>query len=169
MNEQELLWHKVVDLDDLDEGEVAVCPAGLKTVALTKLRGRYGAIDNRCPHQGGPLGQGTLENDKIRCPWHGFDFDPFTGEAAGGPDFDVPTYPVEARTDGVYVKVPQSAERARTVSDVLVETMSNWGVDTVFGMVGHSNLGVAEAMHRAESAGKLRYFCLLYTSDAADE
>ncbi len=167
MTDQEQLWHKAVDIDELDDGEVAVCPAGLKTVALTKLGGRYGAVDNRCPHQGGPLGQGTLENDKIRCPWHGFDFDPFTGEAAGGPDFDVPTYPVEVRTDGVYVQVPTSAERTRTVSDVLVETMSNWGVDTVFGMVGHSNLGIAEAMHRAETAGKLRYFGIRHEGAAA--
>lgn len=167
MTDQEQLWHKAVDIDELDDGEVAVCPAGLKTVALTKLGGRYGAIDNRCPHQGGPLGQGTLENDKIRCPWHGFDFDPFTGTAAGGPDFDVPTYPVEVRTDGVYVQVPTSAERTRTVSDVLVETMSHWGVDTVFGMVGHSNLGIAEAMHRAETAGQLRYFGIRHEGAAA--
>ncbi|GKT31348.1 Rieske 2Fe-2S domain-containing protein, partial [Aduncisulcus paluster] len=94
----------------------------------------------------------TLENDKIRCPWHGFDFDPFTGEAAGGPDFDVRTYPVEVREDGVYVGTAPPAPHVRTVSDVLVETMTNWGVDIVFGMVGHSNLGVAEAMHRAETA-----------------
>ncbi len=86
-----------------------VCPVGLKTVAVTKLNGRYGAIDNRCPHQGGPLGQGTVENDKIRCPWHGFDFDPFTGQAAGGPDFDVPTYPVQVRDDGIYVAAPPPA------------------------------------------------------------
>lgn len=78
-------WHKVADADELVEGEVRVCPVGLKTVAVTRLHGRYGAIDNRCPHQGGPLGQGTVENDKIRCPWHGFDFDPFTGQAAGDP------------------------------------------------------------------------------------
>ncbi|MGW0159732.1 thiamine pyrophosphate-dependent enzyme [Mycobacterium sp. NPDC003323] len=160
-------WHKAVDIDALDDGEVTVCPAGLKTVALTKLDGRYGAVDNRCPHQGGPLGQGTLENDKIRCPWHGFDFDPFTGEAAGGPDFDVPTYPVEVRDDGVYVQVPESADRARTVSDVLVETMTNWGVDTVFGMVGHSNLGIAEAFHRAETTSKLKYFGIRHEGAAA--
>ncbi|WP_457171241.1 Rieske 2Fe-2S domain-containing protein [Mycobacteroides abscessus] len=136
MSEQELVWHKAVDQDALVEGEVTVCPVGLKSVALTKLHGRFGAIDNRCPHQGGPLGQGALENDKIRCPWHGFDFDPFTGEAAGGPDFDVLTYPVDVREDGVYVGTPPPAPHVRTVSDVLIETMTNWGVDTVFGMVG---------------------------------
>lgn len=167
MSNSEPQWHKAVDIDALADGEVTVCPAGRKTVALTKLHGRYGAIDNRCPHQGGPLGQGTLENDKIRCPWHGFDFDPFTGAAAGGPDYDVATYPVEERADGVYVQIPQPAEHRRTVSDVLIETMSNWGVDTVFGMVGHSNLGIAEAMHRAESAGKLRFFGIRHEGAAA--
>ncbi|MGV0593026.1 thiamine pyrophosphate-dependent enzyme [Mycolicibacterium porcinum] len=165
--QQDLRWHKVAEADELSEGEVMVCPVGLKTVALTKLHGRYGAIDNHCPHQGGPLGQGTVENDKIRCPWHGFDFDPFTGQAAGGPDFDVPTYPVQARDDGVYVAGPLPVPHTRTVSDVLVETMTNWGVDTVFGMVGHSNLGVAEALHRAETAGKLRYFGIRHEGAAA--
>lgn len=165
--QRDLYWHKVADTGELDEGQVMTCPVGLKTVAVTKLHGRYGAIDNRCPHQGGPLGQGTVENDKIRCPWHGFDFDPFTGQAAGGPDFDVPTYPVQARDDGVYVAGPPPVSHARTVSDVLVETMVNWGVDTVFGMVGHSNLGVAEAFHRAETAGKLRYFGIRHEGAAA--
>jgi pyruvate oxidase len=165
--QQDLRWHKVADADELDEGQVMACPVGLKTVAVTKLHGRYGAIDNRCPHQGGPLGQGTVENDKIRCPWHGFDFDPFTGQAAGGPDFDVPTYPVQARDDGIYVAGPPPVPHTRTVSDVLVETMINWGVDTVFGMVGHSNLGVAEALHRAETAGKLQYLGVRHEGAAA--
>jgi thiamine pyrophosphate-dependent acetolactate synthase large subunit-like protein/nitrite reductase/ring-hydroxylating ferredoxin subunit len=164
---QDTQWHKAIDSDSLDDGDVTVCTVGLKSVALTKLRGEYGAIDNHCPHQGGPLGQGTVENGKIRCPWHGFDFDPFTGEAAGGPDFDVPTYPVEVRADGVYVATPAPAPPVRTVSDVLVETMTNWGVDTVFGMVGHSNLGMAEAMHRAETEGKLRYFGIRHEGAAA--
>lgn len=165
--QRNLHWHKVADTEDLGEGQVMTCPVGLKSVALTKLHGRYGAIDNRCPHQGGPLGQGTVENDKIRCPWHGFDFDPFTGQAAGGPDFDVPTYPVQARGDGIYVASPPPAPHTRTVSDVLVETMVNWGVDTVFGMVGHSNLGVAEALHRAETAGKLQFFGIRHEGAAA--
>jgi pyruvate oxidase len=160
-------WHRVIDAQSLAEGEVSVCPAGLKSVALTKLGGEFGAIDNRCPHQGGPLGQGTVENGKIRCPWHGFDFDPFTGEAAGGPDFDVPTYPVDVRDDGVYVGVPAPEPHVRTVSDVLVETMVEWGVDTVFGMVGHSNLGMAEALHRAETGGKIRYLGIRHEGAAA--
>jgi len=44
-----------------------------------------------------------------------------------------------------------------TVSDVMIETMINWGVDTVFGMVGHSNLGLADALRKQEEKGKLKY------------
>ncbi len=46
------------------------------------------------------------------------------------------------RDDGIYVSVPAEPEHRRTVSDVMVETMTNWGVTKVFGMVGHSNLGL---------------------------
>lgn len=45
----------------------------------------------------------------------------------------------------------------RTVSDVMMETMVNWGISHVFGMVGHSNLGLADAMRRQEEAGKLTF------------
>ena len=55
----------------------------------------------------------------------------------------------------------------RTVSDVLTETMCNWGVDAVFGMVGHSNLGFAEAMRRAEHRGDLRFFGIRHEGAAS--
>jgi len=53
------------------------------------------------------------------------------------------------------------------VSDVLVETLVAWGVDTVFGMVGHSNLGFAEALRRAEERGELRYVGIRHEGAAA--
>ncbi len=42
-----------------------------------------------------------------------------------------------------------------TISHVMIETMINWGIRTVFGMVGHSNLGLAEAVRIQESRNKL--------------
>lgn len=61
------------------------------------------------------------------------------------------------RADGVYVALPPDVEHARTVSDVMVETMVNWGVTHVFGMVGHSNLGLADAFRAAEERGELTF------------
>ncbi|MFO7591937.1 MAG: thiamine pyrophosphate-binding protein, partial [Acidimicrobiia bacterium] len=55
----------------------------------------------------------------------------------------------------------------RTVSDVMVETMVAWGVTHVFGMVGHSNLGFADAMRRQEEAGNLTYVGIRHEGAAA--
>ncbi|MFQ5425838.1 MAG: thiamine pyrophosphate-binding protein, partial [Gaiellales bacterium] len=151
-------WHKVAGLDELPEGRVTTITVGRRSFALTHCQGRYGCLDNRCTHQGGPLGEGSIEKGMLRCPWHGYDFDPLTG--APPPPFDdgPACFETEVRDDGVYVAIPPEPPRVRTVSDVMVETMVNWGVDTVFGMVGHSNLGFADAMREAEGRGDLRYF-----------
>ena len=44
------------------------------------------------------------------------------------------------KKDGIYIGLPPEPKRVRTISDVVAETLTNWGIDTVFGMVGHSNL-----------------------------
>ncbi len=51
--------------------------------------------------------------------------------------------------------------------DQVVNVMTDWGVDTVFGMVGHSNLGLADAMRKAEEAGRLQYFGIRHEGAAA--
>ena len=159
-------WHKVLESDELDEGRVKTVVAGHTSLCMTKFEGRYGALDNRCPHQGGPLGEGSIENGLLRCPWHGWDYHPCTGVAPGYDD-GVETFQVEERDDGVWVGLPPEEERERTVTDVMAETLVAWGVDTVFGMVGHSNLGLADALRRRAEAGELRYFGIRHEGAAA--
>ena len=60
-----------------------------------------------------------------------------------------------------------SAARPRTVSDVMVETMVNWGISHVFGMVGHSNLGLADAIRRRGEAGELAFIGVRHEGAAA--
>ena len=161
-------WYRVAGLDELAEGSAMTVTAGTRNIALTHFDGQYGALDNRCPHQGGPLGQGTIEDCLLRCPWHGWDFHPLTGKAPGGHDDDgVPVYPVEARGDGIYVSVEETDETTATVSDLMVETMVGWGVTHVFGMVGHSNLGLADAIRVQEGKGRLTYFGIRHEGAAA--
>jgi thiamine pyrophosphate-dependent acetolactate synthase large subunit-like protein/nitrite reductase/ring-hydroxylating ferredoxin subunit/CDGSH-type Zn-finger protein len=155
-------WFRVAGPGDLQEGEVRAAQAGRRVIALTRFQGSYGALDNACPHQGGPLGEGSIEcagedDCWLRCPWHGWDFHPLAGTSPDGFGDGVTTYPVEERDDGVYVQVRQHRERRRTVSDVVAETMVAWGVTHVFGMVGHSNLGLADALREQEEAGRLTY------------
>ena len=153
-----VVWHKVLEkAEDLPEGRVVSVTAGHKGVCLSHFEGKFAALDNKCPHQGGPLGEGSIENGFLRCPWHGWDFHPTTGASPGGFDDHLESFEVEMRPDGVYVAVEEEEIHQRTISDVVAETLVNWGLDTVFGMVGHSNLGFADALRRQSEKGKLKF------------
>ncbi len=161
-------WYKVLDnKKSLPEGRVQTVTAGHQGICLTHYEGKFSALDNKCPHQGGPLGEGSIENGMLRCPWHGWDFNPCTGLPPGGYDDGVKTFEVKEEEDAIYVGVPVEEEHEDTISDVMIQTMINWGVDTVFGMVGHSNLGVADAMMREEAKGKLQFFGIRHEGAAA--
>jgi len=56
-------------------------PCGDKTICVANINGEISAMDNVCLHRGGPLGQGVIENGKVICPWHGWAWDPKTGES----------------------------------------------------------------------------------------
>lgn len=162
-----LVWEKVLAPDELADGRVRPVTCHRATVCMTRFEGTYAALDNRCPHQGGPLGEGSIENGMLRCPWHGWDFHPTTGKPPGGYDDGVTTYPVEVRDDGVYVGFPAEEEHGRTVSDLMAETMVAWGVRHVWGMVGHSNLGLADALRRQAEAGGLSYYGIRHEGAAS--
>jgi len=160
-------WHRI-DSDEVpDEGRVTSLVVDGRAVALTRCRGAVGALENHCPHQGGPVGEGSIENGWLRCPWHGYDYDPLTGIPPEGFTDAVRAYDVEERDDGVYVRLPDHTAPVRTVADVMVETLVAHGIDTVFGMVGHSNLGLAEAMRKAEVRGELTYIGIRHEGAAA--
>lgn len=165
--DKSLVWYRVQDRDSLPEGRVTTVQAGNKSIALTHYKGKYGALDNHCPHQGGPLGEGSIENGFLRCPWHGWDYCPHTGQPPGGFDDAVTTYAIEERDDGIYVGVEEEPERVRTLSDVMAETLVNWDIKHVFGMVGHSNLGMADALRLQEEKGNLSFFDIRHEGAAS--
>ncbi len=165
---KKLIWYKVLkNKNELPEGRITTVTAGTKQVALSHFEGKICALNNSCPHQGGPLGEGSIENGILRCPWHGWDYHPCTGKAPGFDD-GVEPYMVKEESDGgVFVGIMEEPPHQTTISDVMLETMVNWGVDTVFGMVGHSNLGLADAMRRLEKQGKLQYIGIRHEGAAA--
>lgn len=169
----EVVWHRVAGVDELPEGRVKTVTAGTQSLALTHIDGKFAAMDNRCPHQGGPLGEGSIERGTdgqcwLRCPWHGWDFNPLTGMPPGGhEDTGQQIFAVEVRGDDIYVGVPDELSHESTVTDVMAQTMVNWGVTTVFGMVGHSNLGLADALRRREHQGQLSYYGVRHEGAAA--
>ena len=61
-------------------GEAKEFEVGDKTICVANVNGTISAMDNVCLHMGGPLGQGYIEGNKLVCPWHGWEYDPKTGE-----------------------------------------------------------------------------------------
>jgi thiamine pyrophosphate-dependent acetolactate synthase large subunit-like protein/nitrite reductase/ring-hydroxylating ferredoxin subunit len=153
----EFAWHRLIGVDELDVGRVTTVTVERESLCVTRTEAGFGCLANACPHQGGPLGEGSIEGGWLRCPWHGYDYSPRDGTPPPPFDDAPAAYRTEIRSDGVYVALPVAPSRSRTVSDQLVETMTAWGVTWVFGMVGHSNLGFADALRGAETTGSLRF------------
>ena len=71
---------KVLLTDEVKEGEKKRITLGNKVLLLTNVQGKYHAIDDRCPHNGGSLYDGVLNGDIIKCPKHGTMFDVKNGK-----------------------------------------------------------------------------------------
>jgi ferredoxin-NADP reductase/nitrite reductase/ring-hydroxylating ferredoxin subunit len=70
-----------------------------KNICVVNVEGKYYAIGSICTHEGGPLGDGSLEGYEVECPWHGSKFDVRTGEVTSPPASESePTY--EIKVDG---------------------------------------------------------------------
>ena len=74
--------HKLGPLDDLPAGSARVVELNGRSIALCRVAsGEVYAIENRCTHDDGPLGEGELEDNMIECPRHGALFDVTNGQA----------------------------------------------------------------------------------------
>src|SRR3954468_19102313 len=155
-----------VDPDGLEVDRVTTVVAPGGRGCLARPAKGHGCLDNHCPHQGGPLGDGQLADGYLICPWHAYEYDPVSGLPPPGFKDAATAYPVEERADGVYVELPVAVERD-SLMDQMVSVLCDWGLDTVFGMVGHSNLGLADALRKAEEAGRLRYVGIRHEGAAA--
>jgi nitrite reductase/ring-hydroxylating ferredoxin subunit len=71
--------------EDFPEGQMRKVEANGTTVLVTRYRSDLFAISNVCSHAGGPLNEGTLEDDVVSCPWHGSRFCVRDGSVRGGP------------------------------------------------------------------------------------
>ncbi len=87
------------------EGEAKEFTVGDKVICVANVNGTISAIDNVCLHRGGPLGEGTIESGKVVCPWHGWAWDPKTGEAAHNPNAKIAVYPVKVENGDVLVEL----------------------------------------------------------------
>lgn len=75
------------------------------TICIANENGTCFALDNVCAHRGGPLGQGVVEQGKVVCPWHGWQFDLVTGKSEQSATLGVQVYELKIEGNDVLVKL----------------------------------------------------------------
>ena len=76
-------WVKVTATAGLAEGKTRKVMVDGIELLFAIVNGKYYAIADKCPHMGGSLSEGTLEDGIITCPKHGSKFDVKTGKKVG--------------------------------------------------------------------------------------
>jgi nitrite reductase (NADH) small subunit len=99
---------KVARFSDLPPESARECVVGDRILALCHSGGAVTAMDGICRHAGGPLGEGQVNQGRVVCPWHLWEFDCRTGEFDRNPSVKQATYAVEVRGDDILIDVPES-------------------------------------------------------------
>jgi len=96
---------KVASVSDIQAGQGKAVMAGDREVALFNKDGQFYAIDNVCPHAGGPLSEGDVTESVVTCPWHGWRFDFCTGGSPMNPAAKVCKFEVKVEGNDILVAV----------------------------------------------------------------
>jgi nitrite reductase (NADH) small subunit len=91
------------DLPSIDEAKEFIC--GDRAICIANVNGEYSAMDNVCPHRGGPLGQGMIEGGKVVCPWHAWAWDAKTGATELDSNLKIRIYPMKIENGNVMVEM----------------------------------------------------------------
>ena len=103
-------WVRVTECDNIPPREGRAARIGDRELAIFNLGDRFLAVDNRCPHQGGPLCDGIIAGATVVCPLHGWKVSLETGavQRPAGNTTCVPTYATRVEAGIVQVELPQA-------------------------------------------------------------
>ena len=85
-------WTSLCDLSELEEGTGKYVEIGGFQLAVFHHGGKVYVTDNLCPHAGGNLSAGPVEDGYVFCPWHSWPFNLATGELRDMPNCMITTY-----------------------------------------------------------------------------
>ncbi len=111
--DEEAAWRRVIEIEPMREAGRASVRVDGKQLALFMHDGRVHACNNRCPHEGYPLVEGTLDaKGVLTCQWHNWKFDLATGANRYGGDA-LRIYPVKVEHGAVWVDARDPPAEAR--------------------------------------------------------
>ena len=97
---------KIANANNLAPGKAAAAEIAGRRIAVFNVDGTFYALDDECPHAGGPLSEGHVKDCKVTCPWHEADFDLKTGAVLSPLAFEgVKSYRVVVEGSDVKVEI----------------------------------------------------------------
>ena len=96
---------RVASVRDIPPGSGKTVEVDDRPIAVFNCDGTFYAIDDTCPHQGGPLGEGELAGTVVTCPWHEWRYDIRTGVNTDDAACTIGTYSVKVEGDDLFVAV----------------------------------------------------------------
>ena len=104
MNTKTQVWIEICRLDDIPSQGARVIRATLGCVALFRTADdRVFALEDRCPHKGGPLSQGIVHGASVTCPLHNWVISLETGLAQGADEGAVRTIPLKVEDGRILI------------------------------------------------------------------
>jgi nitrite reductase/ring-hydroxylating ferredoxin subunit len=94
--------------DQVVEGSGLAVEIHGRELALFRVEGEIRAIENTCPHSGGPLAEGSLCEGVVTCPWHGWTFNVRNGQGVSHPDLRVGSFSAKVENGQVLVRLGAS-------------------------------------------------------------
>jgi len=86
-------------------GEVREFLVGDRPFCVANVGGTIAVLDGVCPHEEGPLGEGTIEGGRVVCPWHSYAFDVQTGVAEQDPDLKAKVFEAAVENGELRAKI----------------------------------------------------------------
>jgi nitrite reductase (NADH) small subunit len=87
------------------EGEVGEFTVEGRALCVANVGGTIAVLDGTCPHEGGPLGEGIIEDGRVVCPWHAYSFDVRTGIAEQDPELKAEVFEAKVEDGELRVKL----------------------------------------------------------------
>ena len=103
-----MAWTKLASVAEVPSDSLIEVEHEGNLYAICNASGDFRALAGICPHQGGPLGQGTLLQGMVICPWHMWEFDSRTGACLVDERMPIATYPVKIEANFVMVDLPET-------------------------------------------------------------
>jgi nitrite reductase (NADH) small subunit len=96
-----------LEADLPEEGQACEIVFNRKQFCVARSGGEIAVMDNLCPHNEGPLGQGLVEDGCVVCPWHAWAFDVKTGNAQHNERARVQIYDCKVQDGALMIDLPE--------------------------------------------------------------